>query len=346
VVIFRNRGMNYEREDLKKEEEIMKHYKHYKMRGTIGIMLSFAVMVSFLLTPPLMAKQLHFAVCLPTLDQPFFACHKHGYETETERLGIKLTLYDAGGYAHLPRQIQQLEDAMAQKVDAIVLVAVSGTGTIPAVEEAIRSGIPVINANVMCNSPMITVRVRSDDIEVGRKCGEFLAKRLNYKGNIVMLCGKAGVSPIMFRAKGVKEVMKKYPNMKVLDELYTEMTRAVGMSTTEDMLQRHGMDLHGIYTVGEHLGMGAAKALQAAKRPDVVVCGVDYSDDLEQAIREGWVDATVTQVPVFIARTAIRMAKDVVEGKKVPKLTFTPTVLVTTENLDTVDKSGFTVPKK
>jgi len=314
--------------------------------AAFGILMAIVLAMPLLVTSPAVAKEFHFAVCLPTLDQPHFVAQRYGYEDEAKKLGVKLTVYDAGGYANLNRQIQQIEDATASKVDAIILVSVSQTGTIPAVEDAVKAGIPVINVNVMCDSPKIIARVRSDDNEIGAMAGEFLAKKLNGKGNIVMLAGKAGASVAMLRAEGVKKAIAKYPNMKILSEQYSEMTRAEGMRIMEDMFQTHGKEINGVYAIGEHLGMGAAQALDAAKRRDVVICAVDFSKDLEQALRDGRIAATVTQQTIVMGRLGVRLAKDVVEGKKVPPMTFAPIKLITAEDLDKIDRSGFQIPSK
>jgi ABC-type sugar transport system substrate-binding protein len=308
--------------------------------------LGVSLLLPLVLMSSAWAKELHFAVCLPTLDQPHFIAQKWGYEDEAKRQGVKLTIYDAGGYANLNRQIQQIEDATAAKVDAIILVSVSQTGTIPVVEDAVKAGIPVINVNVMCESPKIIARVRSDDSEIGSMAGEFLAKKLNYQGNIVMLPGKAGTSVVMIRAEGLKKAIGKYPNIKILAEQYSEMTRAEGMRIMEDLFQTHGKAINGVYAVGEHLGMGAAQTLDAAKRRDVVICAVDFSKDLEQALKDGRIAATVTQQTIMMGRLGVRLSKDVAEGKKVPPMTFCPIKLITSEDLDKIDRSGFQIPSK
>lgn len=311
----------------------------------LGLLVGITLMASALGTSPGWAKELQIAVLLPTMDQPFMVQQKYGYEITAKQLGIKLTFYDAGSF-NLNRQIQQIEDATAKKFDAIIITAADRQGTVPAIDDAVRAGVPVINVSAQSASQSIVARVRSDDIEIGRQAGEFLAKKLNYKGNIIMLAGKAGVGVIMDRAEGVKEVTKKYQGMKVLAERYTDMTRALGMNTMEDLLQAYGKNIHGVYAVGEHLGMGAAKALEAANRRDVAVCAVDFSEDLERAIRDGWIQASIVQQTIVLARTGLRIAKDVAEGKQVPKVSFVPTMTITKENLDTIDRSGFQIPAK
>ena len=311
----------------------------------LGLLAGITLMVSFLGMSPVWAKELHFAVCLPSMDQPFLIQQKYGYETMAKQLGIKLTFYDAGGF-NLNRQIQQIEDATAKKVDAIIITAADRQGTATAIDDAVKAGVPVINVSAQSASQSIIARVRSDDLEIGRQAGEFLAQKLNYKGNIVMLAGKAGVGVIMDRVEGVKEVIKKYPGVKILAERYTDMTRALGMSTMEDLLQAHGQDIHGVYSGGEHVGMGAAKVLEAANRRGVAVTSVDFSKDLEQAIRDGWISASIVQQTIILAGTGVRIAKDVAEGKKVPPVTFIPTITISKENLDTIDRSGFQIPTK
>jgi ABC-type sugar transport system substrate-binding protein len=283
---------------------------------------------------------------MPTLDQPHFVAMRYGFENEAHKLGIKLTVYDAGGYANVARQIQQIEDARAAKVDALIVVACSADGIVPVVEEVIKDGIPVINVNQMVNTEKVQARVRSDDVEIGRMAGRYLAEKLNGEGGVVMLPGRAGTSVIIMRAQGVKEVLGKYPKIKILAEQYTEMTRAIGMNLMEDFLQAHGNAIKGAYCVGEHLGMGAAQALAAAKRTDVIVAAVDFSKDLEAALRDGRISATVVQQPINMGRYGIRLGKDAVEGKSVPKMTYVPISLITGKEVDTVDRSGFQIPPK
>jgi len=327
----------------RKEEVKMK--KSVVVRG-FGLWVGITLMASMLVLSPAWAKDLHFAVCMPTLDQPHFVAMKYGFEDEAKKLGIKVTVYDAGGYANVARQIQQIEDARAVKVDALVVVACSADGIVPAVEEVIKDGIPVINVNQMVNTEKVLARVRSDDVEIGRMAGRHLAEKLNGEGGVVMLPGRAGTSVIIMRAQGVKEVLGKYPKIKILAEQYTEMTRAIGMNLMEDFLQAHGNAIQGAYCVGEHLGMGAAQALAATKRKDVIVVAVDFSKDLEAALRDGRIAATVVQQPINMGRFGIRLGKDAVEGKSLPKMTYVPISLITGKEVDTVDRSGFEIPSK
>ena len=89
--------------------------------------------------PPKPAKQYTIGVLLPQMSNPHFIGQAYGYIDEAEKLGAKVILYDAGGYQYIDKQISQMEDLIASKVDAIDLVAANGAGTISAVEAPSRA---------------------------------------------------------------------------------------------------------------------------------------------------------------------------------------------------------------
>lgn len=318
-----------------------------RKRNRMGSLVCLLLMASFLLAAlHVEAKELQFAVLLPSLDIPHFIAQKYGYEDEARKLGVKLRIYDAGGYINLNRQIQQIEDATVAKMDAIILVSINPTGTIAAVEDAVRAGIPVINVNVMCDSPKIIARVRSDDREIGRLGAEYFIKKLQGKGNMIVISGAPGSSVALMRVDAFKDAIKNYPGMKILSEQWVQPTRAEGMRVTEDMLQSYGNSIHGIFCTGEPYLMGAGLTLEAAKKRNITVIGVDFNPDVDRAIREGKIAGTITQQTIMMGRMGVRLAKDVVEGKKVPPVTYTPVFLITAENLDSIDRSGFIIPTK
>ena len=94
------------------------------------------------------AKHYTIGVLLPQMSNPHFIGQAYGYIDEAEKLGVKVILYDAGGYQYIDKQLSQMEDLIASKVDAVDLVAINGAGTISSVDSAVARGIPVVNCNV------------------------------------------------------------------------------------------------------------------------------------------------------------------------------------------------------
>ena len=184
-----------------------------------------------------------------------------------------------------------------------------------------------------------TVRIGSDDVQVGVRIGEFLVKELNGKGNIVLLRGKAGASVTNQREEGITSVIAKNPGTKVIAKMASEHQRAEGMRFMEDLLQAHPK-IDAVYCLNDEIALGAVGAIEAAKRKGILVTGVDANKDALQAVRDGKLAATVAQRPVLMGKPGVEYALKAIKGEKFPKEVVTDIVLITTDNINTVDLSG------
>src|SRR5438045_3871022 len=199
-----------------------------------------------------------------------------------------------------------MEDLVASRVDAIIIAAISGPGTVGAVEAAVAAGIPVVSVNVMTDSDKVVTRIRSDDDVIGRMQGDFMGDRLKGAGNVVMLRGAPGTSWAEIRGNAFrKEIAAKYPNVKVVGEQYSQSTPADGLRLMEDFLQTYPQ-ISGVYNGADSTAVGAAQAVKSAgKAGSIVMTATDFQVDTEKFIRDGVITETVLlqalQVPVVLA---------------------------------------------
>jgi ABC-type sugar transport system substrate-binding protein len=295
--------------------------------------------------PPKPAKQYTIGVSLPQLSNPHFVGQAYGYIDEAEKLGAKVILFDSGGYQYLDRQVSQMEDLIASKVDAIILVAANGPGTVGIVERAVAAGIPVFNCNVMTASDKVVARVRSDDEIIGQMQADYMGPALKDGGNVVLLRGAPGTSWAEIRGNSFKKrVAEKYPGLKVLGEQYSQSTPADGLKLMEDFLQTYPK-IAGVFTGSDAVGVGAAQAVLASGNAGkIVFTTADFQVDNEKFIRAGVISATVAQSTVIIGRWGVRAVINHLEKREVPKQLFTPLVLVSKTNIDNVDMSMLRAP--
>lgn len=283
------------------------------------------------------AKAYRLGALIPQLANPHFIGMAYGIQEEARALGGSVILNDAGGYQFLDKQIAQMEDLIANRVDAILLVAVSGPGTVPVVEKAYAAHIPVININVMTDSPHVVTRIRSDDKSLGRKEGELLAKALGGKGSVVMLKGPAGASPFELRSAGFKEYLKANTSIKILGEQNSVNTPDQGLKLMEDFMQTFPQ-IDGVMCSADFLAIGAAQAIRAAgKGGKVKVVTVDLQPDAEKLLRGGLLTGAIVQTAQIMGRWGVRAAINALGGRPVPPQLFTPIFVVTKENVDQVD---------
>jgi periplasmic protein TorT len=295
--------------------------------------------------PPKPSRSYRIGVVLPHLSNPFFVGQAYGYLDEAQQLGATVTLLEAGGYQYLDRQIAQVEDLIASRVDAIILVAINGPGTGSVVDEAVAAGIPVINCNVMTDSENVVTRIRSDDDVIGRMHADFMGERLGGRGSVVMLRGAPGTSWAENRGNAFKQrLAEKFPGIEIVAEQYSQSTPADGLRLMEDFLQTVPQ-VDGVYNGADTTAIGAAQALLAAgKQGKTVVTATDFQIDTEKFMREGVVTQAVLQAPVTIGRWGVRAAINHLEKRPVPKVLFTPLLTVTRERLDEVDMTAVRAP--
>ncbi len=292
-------------------------------------------------------KTYTIGVALPHLANPHFLGHAYGYYSEAEALGVDLILYEAGGYQHIGRQVQQMEDFISMGVDAIILVATSGEATAPIVDVAVSSGIPVINVNVMTNSENVVTRIRSDDHQIGAEQAKYMAEQLNKEGKVLLLPGPAGTSWAMGRRAGFIDYMEaNCPEIEIVGEQFCDSDPSVGLSTMEDMLLAYP-DIDGVMTGSDFLGIGAKEAIvQAGKSDDIVITTADSQDATIEAIKEGTINATVVQAPCYMARWGVRAAVMTLEGNKdqLAMRYWTPIVICDSSNVEGFEFVGRSKP--
>jgi len=305
-------------------------------------LMVFVLLVLFVLssTSVIAAQKVKIGVSLPSADNPFFVRMRQGIEEAAAKYNVDARITVAA--APLESQAKQLadcEDMIQSKVDALVFVPVDTQAAVPIVESAVAAGIPVIDLNRRVQSDKYKVRIGSDDVQVGERIGEFLVKKLKGKGNLVLLRGKAGASVCNQRVEGLKSVTVKYPGIKIIAEMAHEHQRAEGLRIMEDVLQAH-QDIDAVFCINDEVALGAIGAIEASRRKGILVTGIDANKDGLQAVRAGRMALTCAQKPVLMGKLGVEYALKAINGEKFEKEIVTDIVLITPDNIDTVDLSG------
>ena len=245
---------------------------------------------------------------------------------------VELTVVDAGGDA--AKQLQQVETFISQKVDAIIMQPQEQEACSPAIDKAKAAGIPIIN----CNSLTITepdAYVGSNDSESAEIAMTYIAEQLGGKGNVLMMHGHPGQTAEVKRTEGAMDILAQNPDMTLLDEQTADWDRAEAMTLMENWIQAYGDQINAVFCQNDEMALGALNALvQADKKDNVLVVGVDAIDDALQSVKDGKMDATVYQDCKGQAEGAIEAAYKLAKGESVEKEILIPFILVTTENVD------------
>ncbi|TAE36306.1 MAG: sugar ABC transporter substrate-binding protein [Runella slithyformis] len=252
-------------------------------------------------------------------------------QQKAQELGAELIIVDAEKSAL--KQIEQIESFIAQNVDVIILNPCEVEASSPAVAKALAANIPIVNVNSETTTQP-TAFVGSNDTESGKIALRFIAEKLGGKGNIVMIHGFMGQTAQIQREKGAQEILKQYPNIKLIAQQPADWDRAKAMDLMENWIQSFGTKINAVFAQNDEMGMGAVKALtDACLKDKVVVVSIDAIPDALQAVKKGTLDATVFQDSQKQGAGAVETAIKIATQKTYEKQLLIPFQLVTQQNL-------------
>jgi ABC-type sugar transport system substrate-binding protein len=165
------------------------------------------------------------------------------------------------------------------------------------------------------------------------------------KGNVAMMAGPSGQAWSDLRADGFRETLAEVaPDIAIVAESRLADNRNAALTTAEDWIQRFP-DLTGIYSATDDMAAGVITALKAADRLDAVkVSASNLSPTAQQLLESGELACTSIQQIVAQGRAAVDQAVAAANGEAVEKSVVTPALLVTKDNLATVDMSSVVAP--
>jgi len=232
-------------------------------------------------------------------------------------------------------QASQVDQLVNQGVKAIVIVPVQADSLSPQLAAAKTAGVPVIAVNTtLSNATAITSSVLPDDVAAGAQEMEMMANKLGGKGNIVILQGPLASSPELDRTKGIKSVLKKYPNIKVLAMDTANWKRDEAVNKIKNWISSFGGNLNGVVAENDDMGLGAVQAMKEAgiKLP---VVGIDGIQDGLAAVKSGdFIGSSLQHGRVELA-AGLAVALKVARGDSVEKSYTYVMPPVTPENVDT-----------
>jgi ABC-type sugar transport system substrate-binding protein len=237
------------------------------------------------------------------------------------QLGVELKFSDA--QQKQENQIKAIRSLIAQKVDVIGVAPIVETGWVAVFQEAKDAGIPIIVVDRRAAVPadLYVTLMGSDFVEEGRNAARIMAKLTDGKANIVELQGTNGSAPANDRYVGFREILKDYPNMKIIASEEGEFTVAKGKEVMARFLQTHGKNITALYAHNDDMALGAIKAIEEyGLKPgvDIKIVSVDAARGAFEAMIAGKLNATVECNPL-LGPEFLEMALQVVNGEPIPK---------------------------
>ncbi|MFZ2494062.1 MAG: substrate-binding domain-containing protein [Thermoanaerobaculia bacterium] len=244
------------------------------------------------------------------------------------------------------QQVQVVEGFLNGQVQGIVLAPFDKNALVRPVEEAKRAGVPTVVIDSALESDDPISFVASNNLHGGELAAEEMARLLGGKGKVLVLRYQEGVFSTEQREKGFVERIAKFPGIQIISSnQFAGATRDTAKTASENLLNRYGGEIDGMFTPNESSTAGALLALEdAGLAGKIKFIGFDSSDIFVTAIRDGKLNGIVVQNPFRMGELGVKTLVAHLLGKPVEKRVDTGVTLITPANLDTAESQTLLRP--
>lgn len=235
------------------------------------------------------------------------------------------------------QQIQVVENFTSRRVSGMVLAPLDSQALVKPVETASGSGIPVVIIDSDLKTDTYVSFVATDNFRGGQLGGEYLAKLLGGKGNVILLRYAVGSASTEAREAGFLDALKAFPDIKIISsDQYAGATRETAYQAAQNLLNRFGHEVNGVFSPCEPVAVGMGKALRdlGLAGGKVKMVGFDTGAQSIADLRAGDLQGLVVQNPFKMGYEGVLTLMKHLQGETVPKRMDTGVTLVTRENMD------------
>ena len=310
-------------------------------KRVLGLVTTLAVAGSFAAAPVQAQDELTIHSSMPALEFPFFVHMQKELRAEAESLG-GITLIETDGENSAPKQTADVEAAITQGVDGIIISPIDTVAMAPVLAQAVDAGIPVVTIDRRVDDVEgILSHVGADNVIGGEAQGQLLVDTFPDGATIVNLQGQPGSSPAIDRNAGVHNVLDSMADKYVfVAEQTANFSRTEAVTVTEALLAGLDEAPDVIVAANDDMALGALQVVQE-QGLDIAVIGFDALPEALGSVRDGGLLATIEQFPGGQSRGAtealVSYLRDGVEPE--PVVLLSP-IAITADNIDEGERLG------
>jgi ribose transport system substrate-binding protein len=223
------------------------------------------------------------------------------------------------GNVDISKQNNDVDDLLAQDVDAVVMSPVESAGLAPAALKVMAAGKPLIllDRDVEVEK---TVFIGQSNVTMAKGVADVMVEMLGGEGNIVELTGLIGSSPAIDRQKGMYEALEAAPAITVVAAGDAEWIRDPAVALMDDFLVANP-EIDAVFSHAEESSWGAEFSIARAGRcaDDILQFTHDASNAGFQSVKDGLFAADGNYTP-FIGDVGVRTALMALQGMEIPDL--------------------------
>lgn len=254
---------------------------------------------------------------------------------------IRVTTAGPTSETDIGEQVTILENAITAGPDGIVIASISSDATVPAVEDAVGRGIPVVTVDNKLNTDAYSQHLATNHYDAAAEAAEEMAKKWADDGvdadgkKVVVLSADSGSAVNQARTNGfIDKITELVPGIVVLETQYADNDIGRAQDILDNLIIANP-DLIGVFGDNNHMGNGIANSIEQNNKGDEIVSFAFDSDDTQiAAIQNGVLTGLVVQDPFGMGYNGVLAAVEVAKGNSVTKDVVAATTLVTIDNMN------------
>lgn len=313
------------------------------MAGSVKAALAAATLAGALAlgAASVRAQDLTVMTSVPSLGFPFFVHMMKALQEEAKALGV--ATIESDGQNSAPKQTADVEAAVVQGVDGIVISPLDVNAMAPAITTAVENDVPVVTIDRrVAGVEGILAHVGADNVKGGEAQGQWVMETFPDGATIINLQGQPGASPAIDRNKGLHNVLDQQADKyRFVAEQTANFAREQGLSVTESLLAGMGEPPDVIVAANDDMALGALEAVKARGLADQVkIIGFDALPEALAAVRDGGLAGTIEQFPGGQSRRAMQIMVEHLKEQKSPEsdLVLLTPIVITKDNLNEAER--------
>lgn len=290
------------------------------------------------------ADDMRIMSSMPSFQFPFFVNMQSSINDEAGTIG-GITVIEADGRGESPKQVSDVENAIVQGLDGLIISPNDVNALSSVIEEAVNEGIPVVTIDRRVDGvDGLLAHVGADNVAGGEAQGQWVVENFPDGAKVVNLQGQPGASPAIDRNAGLHNVLDpmgdKYP---IVAEQTANWSREQGLSVTSAILTGLSEMPDVIVAANDEMGLGALEALRTLDLVDQIpILAFDAGPEALLAVRDGGLAGTVDQFPGLQSRTAVQILSTFVTSGERPEEVVNLIIprMISKDNLDEAERIG------
>ena len=238
---------------------------------------------------------------------------KLGAEAAGRDFGIKVNVLSPISSGSNDEQISLIEQSLAQGVDAICLSPNDSAAIVPAAEQILAAGLPLVNMSTQIADHAFDVYIGIENYKLGTQVAEYLCTAGENTGKAIIIEGPLGQQNSIDRANGAADAFAA-AGVEVVARQSANWQRTESMALTQNLLQEY-KDIKYIFTCNDEMALGAYEAVHQLGRDGILISGIDANPEAVKAVADGKLAATCSQDSYGQAYKTIEFALKMVKGE-------------------------------